>query len=507
MPPLSSILINWKTTSAGAAAFVYALGDVTHQLYTQQWDTARLHSDAVAILAGIGFLFAKDHNVTGGTTVTPPVAPKSTLSKQAWPREWVAGELDAYYGNPRGAGGAADPGWVAANLTTVTLPWASAGGRAIHVRLHRKCAASFNRIMAAAWEHAGHDQAAIHAAHIDEYDGAYVYRTNVNSPSKLSLHGYGAAIDFAAAENPNGKRWAAGGAMLPRWFIDLFLAEGWCWGGDFSGTPDAMHFQATYNRHGDAPQDQPHSLPALPPDIAQAGAQAKQANIIATVFGGAADRNTSAYDDHVITDAEPGCALPFHFPTPIPHVTVIGPRGSATVPVVDVGPIYPSPRGPADPYWLTGARPRAETDHVLSQAGIDLTPATARAVGIPGKGRVDWLFASASTPSSPATKGPAPMTDTPVLAGLPNLPSLAGLATVHNEIGAFLKIAPTIVAATSVFIPQMKVVGQALPLLQELHDFVGDLEASGGDPTKMLAAIEAHIGKIFTAAKALAPAT
>src|SRR5215470_465867 len=30
--------------------------------------------------------------------------------------------------------------------------------------------------------------------------------------------------------------------------------------------------------------------------------------------------------------------------------------GATTVPIVDVGPIYPSKRGPADPYWQTGTR-------------------------------------------------------------------------------------------------------------------------------------------------------
>jgi hypothetical protein len=33
----------------------------------------------------------------------------SSLSKQNWPREWVPGELDHFYGDPRGAGGRADP--------------------------------------------------------------------------------------------------------------------------------------------------------------------------------------------------------------------------------------------------------------------------------------------------------------------------------------------------------------------------------------------------------------
>ncbi len=38
--------------------------------------------------------------------------------------------------------------------------------------------------------------------------------------------------------------------------------------------------------------------------------------IVATVFGGVADPNTSAYDEHVITDEELGVALPIRFKVP-----------------------------------------------------------------------------------------------------------------------------------------------------------------------------------------------
>ena len=55
---------NWKTTSAGILMIlggVYALA-TTHPL-TQEV----LMASAAAILGGIGLIFAKDNNVTGGT--------------------------------------------------------------------------------------------------------------------------------------------------------------------------------------------------------------------------------------------------------------------------------------------------------------------------------------------------------------------------------------------------------------------------------------------------------
>jgi len=60
--------------------------------------------------------------------------------------------------------------------------------------------------------------------------------------------------------------------------------------------------------------------------------------------------------------------------------------------VEDVGPWNTD-----DPYWETHSRPQAEsgTDmagRVTNKAGIDLSPALAKAVGIDGKGQVDWSF-------------------------------------------------------------------------------------------------------------------
>lgn len=406
----------------------------------------------------------------------------------------MAGDIDSFYGNPRGSGGHADSQWEAANITKVACPWTNSAGKSFSIQIHRKAADSLSRILATAWAYVGQSQSAIAAAHIDHFDGSYNYRANVNSPSRLSLHAYAAALDWAAAWNPNGRRWVDGGNMLPRWFIDCFLAEGWCWGGDFSDTADPMHFQSTFNRHDDAdtPQPQPHSIQTLPPDLHPTQ---RNTHIIATVFGGRADPNDSAYDGHTITDTEPGCSLPFHFPKPIPRVTIIGPRGTVTVPIVDVGPIYPSKRGPADPYWLTDARPRAETNRVLSQAGIDLTPATAKAVGIDGKGFVDWYFAT----------GGDVMTDTTSTTGtsgfglpIPFDPSV--LAAAHQAVDVFLGAAPQALPILSILFPQLGAIAPALttalPVLTAVHNVMGQIEQAGGDPTKTLQALEGHMSDI-----------
>ena len=124
-------------------------------------------------------------------------------------------------------------------------------------------------------------------------------------------------------------------------------------------------------------------------------------NITATEFAGSDDPQDSAYGTGKIDGDEPGIALPYKWrDTKPPRVVVEGPDGDCECPVVDVGPWNTD-----DPdYVLHGERPLAESqyeDRTKAQngmvpsndAGIDLTPETARMVGIEGKGKVRWKFA------------------------------------------------------------------------------------------------------------------
>lgn len=118
--------------------------------------------------------------------------------------------------------------------------------------------------------------------------------------------------------------------------------------------------------------------------------------ITATEFGGNSERERSAYDSHRISNAELCVALPYRFSGIRPKVEVKGPSGTAIGTIEDVGPWNLN-----DPYWDHGARPQAESGKDLGQtgnvrdtnlAGIDLSPALANAVGVDGKGKVDWRF-------------------------------------------------------------------------------------------------------------------
>ncbi len=93
--------------------------------------------------------------------------------------------------------------------------------------------------------------------------------------------------------------------------------------------------------------------------------------------------------------------------------------------IVDVGPWNIN-----DPYWLRGARPQAEsgtdtTGRHTNRAGIDLTPAVAKALGIDGKGTVDWEFISdittetSSMATTSAAPAPAPVAPGPAVPAAP----------------------------------------------------------------------------------------
>jgi hypothetical protein len=72
---MDNLLVNWKTSAAGAAAVVGAIGDVLTQVSTGHWDGSRLIADWTAISAGVGLLFAKDASVPSAPAAQAFVSP------------------------------------------------------------------------------------------------------------------------------------------------------------------------------------------------------------------------------------------------------------------------------------------------------------------------------------------------------------------------------------------------------------------------------------------------
>ena len=124
----------------------------------------------------------------------------------------------------------------------------------------------------------------------------------------------------------------------------------------------------------------------------------KQFGIVATMFGGVKDNERSAYDNKLLNDTDLYVALPFRFKKP-PLIKVTNPKNGKFVIGLDrdVGP-----HNVDDDYWNRGVRPQAESGRCVrgpnkgrktNLAGIDLSPALAKAIGITGDpktDRVDW---------------------------------------------------------------------------------------------------------------------
>lgn len=84
---------------------------------------------------------------------------------------------------------------------------------------------------------------------LNQYGGGYNFRPMRGQSSSdvkyLSLHAYGAALDFSPTLNPLGKKYNPAEKMIPLEMINIFTKRGWEWGGNFKHRPDCMHFQAT----------------------------------------------------------------------------------------------------------------------------------------------------------------------------------------------------------------------------------------------------------------------
>lgn len=165
--------------------------------------------------------------------VAAPVAAAASYgSASRWPKE---ADAPAFYGHSDGSSR-----WESENLVTFEAPYALfMDGQLIRrIRCHKKVENSLFKILSAILALYKTPEA-LKAVGLDRYDGCYNFRS-VRGASHLSMHAYGAAIDFDAAHNPLG---AAHGRM-PQEVVAIFESEGWRWGGTYSNRKDFMHFEA-----------------------------------------------------------------------------------------------------------------------------------------------------------------------------------------------------------------------------------------------------------------------
>jgi D-alanyl-D-alanine carboxypeptidase len=165
-----------------------------------------------------------------------------------WPPESRVA-LDNFYGkHVLSAVGDPTAAWLTTHLVRINLPYQLTPSWDLEVRLnviqcHTLVAISLTRILAGILQHYG-DYDAVCAARMQIFGGTYNYRCVAGS-LELSLHAWGAAIDFDPPNNEPGVHWRPNAGMMPGEVVSLFDAEGWKWGGRFLARPDCMHFQAT----------------------------------------------------------------------------------------------------------------------------------------------------------------------------------------------------------------------------------------------------------------------
>ena len=165
-----------------------------------------------------------------------------------WPADTMPA-LEAFYGPIRlGPTGQPTRAWERETLITIRAPYPLAlawrpDRRITRVSCHRLVAESLTRILSGILSHFGTIEA-VRAARMDLFGGCYNYRL-IGGSHRLSVHSFGAAVDFDPENNRLGLAYVEGSAMMPRAVVDIFEGEGWRWGGSFRRRPDCMHFQAT----------------------------------------------------------------------------------------------------------------------------------------------------------------------------------------------------------------------------------------------------------------------
>lgn len=154
----------------------------------------------------------------------------------AFPNGW--GEIAQFYTLPtRNDDGTVTQEWKNNNLVTVVTPFQftlSWGGTVTKITCHRKIVNALLQVLNK-----------VKAEGLDgylsqSYGGCYQDRA-IRGSAHLSMHAFGAALDFRVAQNPLG---GVGELEMAQSIEPIFASYGFTWGGDFQGRKDPQHFQA-----------------------------------------------------------------------------------------------------------------------------------------------------------------------------------------------------------------------------------------------------------------------
>lgn len=162
-----------------------------------------------------------------------------------WPHEDVAA-LNAFYGDPRGPNGKANPAWEAKNLVKWLLPYPMFYSWDLHtpvdhIEVHGKCRDTFDAAFKAVLAELGPDYIGAHRLNIT--GGLGNFRTE-RGGSRLSVHSWWCAMDMDPQHNNYPSHWAPNKGMIDEKFTAILKRFGFCWRGDAAHRDiDPMHFQ------------------------------------------------------------------------------------------------------------------------------------------------------------------------------------------------------------------------------------------------------------------------
>ncbi|MGH8958783.1 MAG: M15 family metallopeptidase, partial [Acidimicrobiia bacterium] len=152
-------------------------------------------------------------------------------------------------------------------------------GGGLTVRVHSRALAAFNRVasnLAAAGNTYG--------TRSGETFG-FTART-VTGTRSISYHAFGAAVDINSRSNPTASSLITD---MPEWYVNAWRQAGFCWGGDWVGNKDAMH----YSWMGPAATPGYGPVPAPYPSLASRASFAETVAVPSSALG---SRQSGAID-------------------------------------------------------------------------------------------------------------------------------------------------------------------------------------------------------------------
>jgi len=127
-----------------------------------------------------------------------------------------------------------DPKWVASNIVVVSTRYGN-------LRFHVKAANQLKNALNEVYEK---DPKLIDKADLFSSGGTFVPRHKMYDPHRsLSSHSWGIAIDVNVMHGKGGQMNIGKNSYQPASLVDIMKKWGFCWGGDWEGMKDGMHFE------------------------------------------------------------------------------------------------------------------------------------------------------------------------------------------------------------------------------------------------------------------------